>query len=114
LIYALSRQRLAVVVLAFCVGLSVNVLFLAHAAPAAAVTDNSNVFTFVNSSNYDPPRIDMAQNYTPSAPTATTCPSSGTAYNWTCRFTSDQFSAGQTLNSNTATADLYLANDPAP
>jgi hypothetical protein len=114
LIYACVRSRAAVVALAFCVGLSVNVVFLTHAVPAAAVTDNSGVFTLKNSSTYDPPRIDMEQNYTPSGSTATQCPSSGNAYNWTCRFVSDQFSAGQTLSTGTATADLYLANDPAP
>lgn len=114
LIYACVRSRVAVVALAFCVGLSVNVVFLTHAVPAAAVTDNSGVFTLKNSSTYDPPRIDMEQHYTPSGSTATKCPSSGNAYNWTCRFVSDQFSAGQTLSTGTATADLYLANDPAP
>ena len=114
LIYACVRSRVAVVALAFCVGLSVNVVFLTHAVPAAAVTDNSGVFTLKNSSTYDPPRVDMEQHYTPSGSTATKCPSSGNAYSWTCRFVSDQFSAGQTLTSGTATADLYLANDPAP
>jgi len=114
LIYACVRSRVAVVALAFCVGLSVNVVFLTHAMPVAAVTDNSGVFTLKNSSTYDPPRIDMEQHYTPSGSTATKCPSSGNAYNWTCRFVSDQFSAGQTLTTGTATADLYLANDPAP
>jgi len=114
LIYACVRSRVAVVALAFCVGLSVNVVFLTHAMPAAAVTDNSGVFTLKNSSTYDPPRIDMEQHYTPSGSTATKCPSTGNAYNWTCRFVSDQFSAGQTLTTGTATADLYLANDPAP
>jgi hypothetical protein len=114
LIYAVSRRRVAVVALAFLVGLSTNLVFLTHAVPAAAVTDNSGVFTLENSSNYDPPRFDMEQHYTPTASTATLCPSAGNAYNWTCRFASDQFSGGDTLNSGTATGDLYLANDPAP
>jgi len=111
LIYACVRSRVAVVALAFCVGLSVNLVFLTYATPAAAVTDNSNVFTFKNSSNYDPPRFDMEQNYTPAASTATMCPSATGGFNWTCRFVSDQFSAGQTFVTGSATADLYLEND---
>jgi hypothetical protein len=114
LIYACVRSRVAVVVLAFCVGLSVNLVFLTHATPAAAVTDNSNVFTFKNSSNYDPPRFDMEQNYTPTASTATKCPSASGGFNWTCRFVSDQFSPGQSFPTGSATADLHLDNaDPA-
>src|SRR5207253_185954 len=77
LIYACMRNRVAVVVLAFCVGLSVNVVFLAHATPAAAVTDNSGVFTFQSTtpaSAYGAGYQNMVQHYTPSSGTATTCP----------------------------------------
>jgi cellulose synthase/poly-beta-1,6-N-acetylglucosamine synthase-like glycosyltransferase/DNA-binding NarL/FixJ family response regulator len=103
------RRRMTAIVLAFTLGLGTNVLYLAHAVPAAAVTDNSSVFTFKNSSAHRTPDIDMAQGYTPAGATASTCPA-GAGYNWTCQFTSDQFSAGQTLNAGTATADLYLEN----
>src|SRR5438045_805094 len=44
LLYAIRRQRVAVVALAFCIGLSVNVVFLANAVPANAAADNSSTF----------------------------------------------------------------------
>ena len=113
LLFAIRRQRIATVVLAFCVGLSVNVLFLAHATPAAAVTDNSGVFTFQSTtpaSAYGAGYLNMVQHYTPSSGTATTCPPAAGA-NWMCTFNSDSFSAGQSIPSGgTAQADLYLEN----
>ncbi|HEY3193945.1 MAG TPA: glycosyltransferase family 2 protein, partial [Candidatus Dormibacteraeota bacterium] len=106
------RRRVTAVVLAFTLGLGANVVYLASAVPAAAVTDNSSVFTFKNSSNFRPPDVDMQQGYTPTSGTAASCPA-GDGYDWTCRFTSDQFSAGQTLNAGTATTELYLNNSGA-
>jgi hypothetical protein len=111
LIYACVRSRVAVVALAFCVGLSVNLVFLTHAMPAAAVTDNSSVFTFANTTAYSWPSLDMKQNYTPSSSTATNCPSSA-AFNWQCSWTSDTFTSGQSLSAGTAQSDLYLENNP--
>ena len=109
LVYGLRRHRIAVVILAFNVGLFANVVFLAHAVPAAAVTDNSSVFTFENSTTFSPPNANMRQNYTPSAGTATTCP--GTAgYTWQCSWTSDAFTSGQTMSAGTAQVDLYASN----
>ena len=113
LIYACARKRVVVVMLAFCVGLSVNVVFLAHATPAAAVTDNSGVFTFQSTtpaSAYGAGYQNMVQHYTPSSGTATTCPPAAGA-NWMCTFNSDSFSAGQSIPSGgTPQADLYLEN----
>ena len=113
LIYACARKRVVVVMLAFCVGLSVNVVFLAHATPAAAVTDNSGVFTFASTtpaSAYVAGYQNMVQHYTPSSGTAMTCPPAAGA-NWMCTFNSDSFSAGQSIPSgSTAQADLYLEN----
>src|SRR3989441_2019602 len=101
------RRRVTAVVLAFTLGLGTNVVFVAHAVPAAAVTDNSSVFTFRNTSSFG--SRDMVQNYTPAAGTATTCPAT-TSANWTCGFTSDTFTTGQTMNAGTAQAGLYLEN----
>jgi len=112
LIYAYVRNRVAVVVLAFCVGLSVNLVFLTHAAPAAAVTDNSSVFTFENSTTFSPPNANIRQNYTPTSPTATICPGSS-GFNWQCSWTSDTFTTGQTLSAGTAQVDLYGSNTSA-
>jgi len=108
LIYACVRSRVAVVALAFCVGLSVNLVFLTHAMPAAAVTDNSSVFTFKRTTGFNPPDPDMLQNYTPTG-AAATCPAAG-AGNWTCTWTSDTFTSGQTISAGTAQVDLYLSN----
>jgi len=105
LIYACVRSRVAVVALAFCVGLSVNLVFLTHATPAAAVTDNSSVFTFENSTTFSAPNSNMRQNYTPSG-ASTTCSLARAS----CIYSSDTFSTGQTINAGTSVADLYLTN----
>src|SRR5207302_611010 len=62
------RRRMTAIVLAFTLGLGTNVLYLAHAVPAAAVTDNTSVFTFRNTSSFG--SHDMVQSYTPAAGTA--------------------------------------------
>jgi hypothetical protein len=103
------RRRMTAIILAFTLGLGTNVMFLAGAVPAAAVTDNSSVFTFRNTSSFG--SRDMVQGYTPAAGTATTCPATLSA-NWSCGFTSDTFTTGQTMNAGTAQADLYLENQP--
>src|SRR5437868_10278780 len=66
------RRRMTAIILAFTLGLGTNVVYLAHAVPVAAVTDNTSVFTFKNSSTFG--AHDMLQNYTPAAGSATTCP----------------------------------------
>jgi cellulose synthase/poly-beta-1,6-N-acetylglucosamine synthase-like glycosyltransferase/DNA-binding NarL/FixJ family response regulator len=101
------RRRVTAIVLAFTLGLGTNVLYLAHAVPAAAVTDNSGVFTFRNTSSFG--THDMVQNYTPAAGSAATCPATLSS-NVTCGFTSDTFTTGQTMSAGTAQADLYLEN----
>src|SRR5438094_2142266 len=80
------RRRMTAIVLAFTLGLGTNVVYLAHAVPAAAVTDNSSVFTFQSTtpaSAYLAGYQNMVQHYTPTSGTATTCPSNAGA-NWTC------------------------------
>src|SRR5437773_3518185 len=101
------RRRMTAIVLAFTLGLGTNVVFLAHAVPAAAVTDTSSVFTFRNTSTFG--SRDMVHNYTPGAGSATTCPATLSS-NWTCSFTSDTYTTAQTMNAGTAQADLYLEN----
>jgi hypothetical protein len=106
------RRRTTAVILAFTLGLGTNVAFLANAVPAAAVTDNSSVFTLANTTAYSWPSKDMKQNYTPGGP-LTTCPSVA-GNNWVCSFSSDSFTAGQVMNAGTAQTDLYLTNNPVP
>src|SRR5204862_5210845 len=105
------RRRVTAVVLAFTLGLGTNVVFVAHAVPANAVTDNTSVFTFRNTSSFG--SHDMVQSYTPAAGTAATCPATLSS-NVTCAFTSDTFTTGQTMNAGTAQADLYLENQGTP
>src|SRR3989441_1049076 len=101
------RRRFTALALAFTLGLGTNVVYLAHAVPANAVTDNSSVFTFRNTSSFG--THDMVQNYTPAAGSATTCPATLSS-NVICGFTSDTFTTGQTMSAGTAQADLYLEN----
>jgi len=60
------RRRMTAIVLAFTLGLGTNVVFLAHAVPAAAVTDNSSVFTLARTNGHAAPNLDIEQNYTSS------------------------------------------------
>src|SRR5206468_3890231 len=60
------RRRMTAIILAFTLGLGTNVVYLAHAVPAAAVTDNSSVFTLARTNGHASPNLDMEQNYTSS------------------------------------------------
>jgi 1,2-diacylglycerol 3-beta-glucosyltransferase len=104
------HRRVTAIVLAFTLGLGTNIVFLAHAVPAAAVTDNSSVFTFRNTSSFG--SRDMVQNYTPSVGTPATVPANLSA-NWSTAFISDTFTTGQTMSAGTAQADVYVENQPA-
>src|SRR5207248_4128236 len=53
------RRRMTAIVLAFTLGLGTNVVFLAHAVPAAAVTDNSSVFTLARTNGHAAPNLDI-------------------------------------------------------
>jgi cellulose synthase/poly-beta-1,6-N-acetylglucosamine synthase-like glycosyltransferase len=111
------HRRIAVCVLAAAIGLSSNVIFLANTIPASATAGNSSVFTFqatpTAATAFLPGFPNMTQGYTPTAGTATTCPSTR-GYNWTCSFASDAFTSAQYLNGDNSQADLYLENDPIP
>src|SRR5207249_2059074 len=61
-----TRRRMTAIVLAFTLGLGTNVIYLAHAVPVAAVTDNSSVFTLARTNGHAAPNLDMEQNYTSS------------------------------------------------
>src|SRR5439155_6626329 len=107
------RRRMTAIVLAFTLGLGTNVVYLAQAVPANAVTDNTSTFTFRNTTGFNTPNKDMVQNYTP-AGGGTTCPSTSGHY-WTCAFASDTFTTGQALSAGTAQTTLYLRNStPLP
>ncbi len=103
------RRRVAVILLAFVLALATNVLYLGYALPADAVTDNTNTFTFRNTTTFSAPNLDMVQGYTP-AGAAATCPAAD-GNNWTCTYASDTFTAGQTMAAATATTSLYLENN---
>src|SRR5207245_935079 len=48
LVYGFAHRRVGIIALAFCVGLSVNVVYLANAVPANAAANNTNQFWFNN------------------------------------------------------------------
>lgn len=109
LLYAIRRQRVATVVLAFCVGLSVNVVFLANAVPANAAASNSSTFYWTLGSGFGcTPGIHNAPqtnvNDGSSGPG-----SAGVTYT-DC---SDTFSSGQSLAAGTTTANLSFWNTSA-
>ncbi len=60
------HRRMTAIILAFTLGLGTNVLYLAQAIPAAAVTDNSSVFTLARTNGHAAPNLDMEQGYTSS------------------------------------------------
>src|SRR5204862_2442983 len=60
------RRRMTAIILAFTLGLGTNVMFLAGAVPAAAVTDNTSVFTLARTADFATPNLDMKQGYTSS------------------------------------------------
>ncbi|TMC36976.1 MAG: glycosyltransferase family 2 protein, partial [Chloroflexi bacterium] len=64
------HRRMTAIVLAFALGLGTNVVFLAHAVPASAITNNTSSFTLARTTDLATPNLDMKQNYTPSGSTA--------------------------------------------
>jgi hypothetical protein len=107
LLYAIRRQRLATVVLAFCVGLSVNVVFLADAVPANAATDNTADFFLTQGSGFGCGGTvrDMTQTNSGAGPFSFSG-GAGVAYT----FCSDTFASAQSLNAGTTVASPNLTN----
>jgi hypothetical protein len=109
LLYAIRRQRVATVVLAFCVGLSVNVVFLANAVPANAAATNSSTFYWTLGSGFGcTPGIHNAVQ-TNANDGATGPGGPGVTYT-DC---SDTFSSSQSLAAGTTTANLSFWNSSA-
>jgi hypothetical protein len=109
LLYAVRRQRVAVVVLAFCLGLTVNVVFLANAVPANAAASNNGTFYWTLGSGYGcTPGIHNAPQANVNDG-ATGPGSSGRTYT-DC---SDTFSSGQSLQAGTTIANLNFFNSSA-
>jgi hypothetical protein len=106
LLYAVHRHRVAVVVLAFCVGLSVNVVFLANAVPANAAASNSSTFYWTLGSGFGctPGTHDAPQTNVDDG--ASGPGSAGRTYT-DC---SDTFSSGQSLQAGTTIANLNFWN----
>jgi hypothetical protein len=109
LLYAIRRQRVAAVALAFCVGLSLNVLFLANAVPANAAAGNSSTFYLTLGSGFGcTPGVHDARQ-TNSNDGSTGPGGAGVTYT-DC---SDTFSSGQSLAAGTTTANLNYWNTSA-
>jgi len=110
LVYAVHRQRVAVVVLAFAVGLSINVVFLANAVPANAAADNTSQFWFNNCCTQTfacPSGIwDLLQSSAGLTSNSARLGGAGVSYT----YCSDTFSSSQSLQANTTTANFYMTN----
>ncbi len=76
---------------------------------AHATTDETSTFMFKNTTTFNGPNIDMVQGYTPSG-ASTSCPGAP-GNNWTCTWSSDTFTAGQSMAAGTTTVNLYPEND---
>jgi hypothetical protein len=109
LLYAVRRQRVAAVALAFCVGLSVNVVFVANAVPANAAASNSSTFYWTLGSGLGctPGIHDAVQTNVNDG--ATGPGASGRTYT-DC---SDTFSSSQSLAAGTTIANLNFWNTSA-
>ena len=109
LLYAVRRQRVAVVALAFCLGLTVNVAFLANAVPANAAASNSSTFYWTLGSGFGcTPGIHNAPQT--NVNDGSTGPGSAGATYTDC---SDTFSSDQSLAAGTTTANLSFWNTSA-
>jgi hypothetical protein len=109
LLYAIRRQRVAVVALAFCLGLSVNVLFLANAVPANAAASNSSTFYWTLGSGFGCTAGIHDARQTNINDGASGPGSAGRTYT-DC---SDTFSSGQSLQAGTTVANLNFWNTSA-
>ena len=105
LLYAMRRQRVAVVALAFCLGLTVNVAFLANAVPANAASGNTSVFYLDGAVSSACGNAPMWQTNADTGPGSFTG-GAGVQYKW-C---SDTFASTQSLNAGTITASVVLSN----
>ena len=110
LVYAFAHRRVGIIALAFCVGLSVNVVYLANAVPANAAANNTNQFWFNNCCTQTfacPSGIwDLLQS--PAGLTSNTARTGGAGVSYT--YCSDTFSSSQSLQANTTTANFYVTN----
>lgn len=110
LLYAVRRQRVAAVALAFCLGLSVNVAFVANAVPANAAVDTSNstfYWTLGSGFGCTPGTHDAKQT---NLNDGSSGPGSAGATYTDC---SDTFSSDQSLAAGTTTANLSFWNTSA-
>ena len=108
LVYAVRRQRVAVVALAFCLGLTVNVVFIANAAPANAAADNTTDFYMTGASTFGCSGVkNMPQTPPPDSSGGVVYPGGAGVSNTFC---SDTFSSAQSLSAGTTVANMYFAN----
>jgi hypothetical protein len=106
LVYAFGRRRPGVVLLAVGFGLFMNVVYLAHAVPANAATDNSSEFFLTSSTSYgcgagisNMPQTNVDDNFAMPG---------GAGVNYF--FCSDTFASNQSLAAGTISASVALTN----
>jgi hypothetical protein len=105
LVYAIRRRRVGAIVLAFCVGLSVNVAFLANAVPAKAASGNTSLFYLYGPNSSACGNSPMGQTNADTGP-ASYPGGAGINYFW-C---SDTFASSQSLSAGTIQAEVSLTN----
>lgn len=104
-----ARPRRAVPLLsALAVAIAANVMILAYATPAAAVSGNSNIFYLHSTTAFGCDR-DMDQTASGAVPALTIPGANGQVVT----FCSDTFSSTQSMDSGNAVITLYLANADA-
>jgi hypothetical protein len=108
MLYAVRRRRVAVLALAFCVGLSVNVVFLAHAVPANAAADNTTDFYMTGANTYGCSGVKNMPQTAPPDNSGGVVYAGGSGVSNT--FCSDTFSSSQSLSAGTTVANMYFAN----
>jgi hypothetical protein len=104
-VFGAKPQRIASIVLAFTVGLSVNVVYLANAVPANAASNNTSVFYLYGPNSSACGNSPMGQTNADTGPQSYTG-GAGVNYFW-C---SDTFTSSQSLSAGTIQADVSLTN----
>lgn len=102
------QQRAGTLLLALAVAVGANILVLAYATPAAAVSGNTNIFYLHSTTAFGCTR-DMDQTASGAVPALTIPGVNGQVIT----FCSDTFSSVQQMQSGNAVVTLYLANADA-
>lgn len=106
--WRMRQRRAGTLLLALAVAVGANVIVLAYATPAAAVSGNTNIFYLHSTTAFGCTR-DMTQTGSDAVPAVTIAGVNGQVIT----FCSDTFDSTQSMDSGNAVVTLWLANaDP--